>query len=361
MSASSSSSSSSSQAPLLTFHGSVCVLVDYRERAAIHGEMPYLAGRVRWAVCNLSVADFIVCRVTGKVPGDEAAPLAWASPAADDAETGGCFSDEQKQGIAREGGVLPETLDPRLWLYEPIFAIERKAVGESKPTPGMREGSDLVSSIRGTVAGGMVNRFRDQKIRLCAFARLTGCRAYLLVEGLAARRGDRLIAGMPIESIDAALLHTHARDGIHVEHRRNGHDTARWLSALCALIVKHDMRPAPGGAVPTQGGLDSMADAVQVRKASNLTPALGFQTWLMTARGMSKPRALAIMTRYPTLCDLATAYLATSQRGDAGLLLADVDVGGGRQLGQALSRAVFRRFYGIDVPPGPEPPSKKRK
>ena len=274
------------------------------------------------------------------------------------------------------GGLsLPEAFEPTRTMYTPIYVIERKTV------------PDLVASISGKApkggpGGGVsLNRLKDQKLRLDAFHRETGARPYLLVEGLhqvelvngqyvSKYAGAKVIEGLPADSLRTALDNTSRRDGIYVQHERNLHEAARWINDLCKRCVEHQISNPHYANLQLhvgRGSLASHAQAISVRKADNLTAALGYRTWLMTARGMSADKAGAIMAKYGALSTLVHAYDEFRRRTETRktpkqaeraceLMLQDAEIVGGgrtptgraRRLGPALSKAVYTRLFGLE-------------
>lgn len=289
-----------------------------------------------------------------------------ARPAANAADE---LIDELRRTVLSFPGMkFPVPFDVDGFVYEPIFVIERKIV------------ADLANSIRGRGSNGSaLNRFKDQKLRLLAFARQNGCRPFLLVEGMHAYAGHHIIEGMPEKAIDTALTNTEARDGICVHHRRNVQETMRWLGILCATIVKNQMRPgavvaAGGQPLATRDALTNHGQAISLRKSDNLTPALAYRTWLMTARGMTNDKASCIIAAHPNLAGLVATYNGLEARTLARktpkqtarvleTMLADLIIPGqvtanghGRRIGPALSKAVYTRlFAGGGAPPDPLP------
>jgi len=361
MSSSSSSSSSSASAaarePNEIGIADVCVLVDYRERDLLRNCFPFLERPFPYSVVNCATADLIVCVVSDRAPRAEETQCA-ATPAVS-AQGEVCAALRGQVGVD-----LPRPFTPSTRTYTPVFAVERKAV------------PDLTNSIRGRgSSGSAVNRFKDQKLRLLAFCAETGAKPYLLVEGLRGYAREKAVEGMPFEAVHTALTNTCARDGITVQHEGNVHESARWVNKLCKCIVKHQLRTAKqivgpngqremGAVVATKNSLQEHAQAVSVRKADNLTPQLGFRTWLMTARGMSSEKAGAIMERHKTIAGLVNAYTQHRRRASARmtekkaereceLMLQNIEITTGgrtanghyRKIGPALSKAVYVRLF----------------
>lgn len=357
-SAASSSSASAVGAVVETRIEDICVLVDYHERDLLRNSFPFLDRPFPYCVVNCAVADVIVCVKKPAPPGAQLANAQtgdgqlFATPAPV-AHNETCAALRGSADAA-----LPEPFTPESTVYEPLFAVERKAV------------PDLTNSIRGRGGNGSaLNRFKDQKLRLLAFCAETGAKPYLLVEGLQKYDPQKLVEGMPFEAVHTALTNTCARDGISVQHEGNVHMTGRWVNKLCKCAVKHQLRPGArgGGAARLVAGKNSLQDhaqAVSVRKSDNFTPQLGFRTWLMTARGMSSEKAGAIMEKHGTIADLVRhyqdkkkAFLArmTPKKAEreCELLLQNIEITGGgrtanghfRKIGPALSKAVYVRLF----------------
>ena len=232
-------------------------------------------------------------------------------------------------------------LDKNKYIYVPIIAIERK------------KSDDLANSIMGKSNTPGFARYKDQKLRMKQFQRLTGCRLMLIVEEFYKYCGQQRVAHLPEQSFNSAVLHTCIRDEIYVHHTVNFFDTIRAIEKTCKCIVenelsnpffmhmykhvrakintnsivsseqdpeKHELqiseaaeeitrtRDVIDAIVPLRNMTTNHSQIVSIRKKDNVDPTLCFQMMLMSIRGVSEKMAKAVIRMYPSMPALIKAY-----------------------------------------------------
>jgi ERCC4-type nuclease len=120
-----------------------------------------------------------------------------------------------------------------------------------------------------------------------------------------------------------------------------------------------EMEAALGGvrtAHPTANIIVGHDQIVSMRKADNMTPAICFQSQLMSVRGVSEVIAKSIIVRYAHMAALFTAYFACRTEDEKMLMLQKVERITGKTsskgkvlcIGKVLSRKIYNGLHGIE-------------
>lgn len=211
--------------------------------------------------------------------------------------------------------------------YQPIFIIERKEI------------ADLASSIK-----DKKKRYHEQKYRMCNDTGLDRTRIMYLIEGYQKVSRERVIHGLPKDTILSSFVNTIARDQIQVYHTENFDETLLFLSKLYHSLIKH--YPT----ADTQEGGKEYSDLGRLdgtTKKDKMTPQLAFRYQLMSYPGISSEAAKVIEQKYHSFPELISAWSKCTDTSPE-TMLADLIVHG-RRLGATRSKRIFDYFFGSDT------------
>ena len=328
----------------------IIIFIDVRERALLAAmDRVHVSGAVYTVVsATLHVGDAIVCR---QMQHDTAAAQAVVVHALNEAAV--VASQGAGTAYATRGGLA----------LVPVFAYERK-------TP-----SDFVASVQParTDTVPTIPRWHEQKQRLQAFCRLTGCLPALIMEQyvLHASTGQALGA-MNIDQAHSVLHAASRRDGMPAWHAADLADTAKLLAKDARLVRDRQLVPQGWVRLGTPGDREAMAAMGPViRKAGQFTPTQWWQAALTLIPGVSPGMAAALTARWPSMQALQLDLAACQSARQRQALIADVPHDG-RRIGPAIAARLVDRVFTDDLVPrhGPDEtreravvlvPAKKRK
>ncbi|XP_030378402.1 crossover junction endonuclease MUS81 [Scaptodrosophila lebanonensis] len=223
--------------------------------------------------------------------------------------------------------------------------IARDAAGNELVLPYIVERKrmdDLASSIRD-------GRFHEQKHRLrqCGIPHVI----YLIED-----YGDNQHVGLPLDSLEQALVNTRIHCGFHVVRTDNHYRSMSYLAGVTRTLVllygakflhsvdKQSLHPiCPSDA--RVGLLKFRALYEDSARNAQLTVREVFVQQLLQIHSLSLERALAIVERYPTPRLLLDAYAVCETAAEGRRLLASIPCGPlQRPLGEQLSQCIYE-FY----------------
>ncbi|XP_054740174.1 crossover junction endonuclease MUS81 [Anastrepha obliqua] len=204
---------------------------------------------------------------------------------------------------------------------------------------------DLASSIRD-------GRFHEQKHRL----RQCGIQNVIyLVEDY----GNNEHLGLPIESLQQAIVNTQIHSGFTIAHTQNNFRSMKHLAGVTKTLIrcfrnkvllsttKEDLQPYRSSA-DMYGLLKFRALYEDSARGAQLTIREIFVQQLLQLHSLSLEKALAIVEVYPTPRLIFDAYEACTSEKEARSLLATISCGPlQRQLGDKISQTIYD-FYKTD-------------
>ena len=298
-----------------------------------------------------------------------------------------------------QGASIQPRID-RTKIYVPLVAIERK------------HAEDLGQSITGKSKNqpGFV-RYKEQKLRMKSFQRMTGCTLMIVVEEHHTRFANaKFIGGLPENAFRSALVHTMLRDKIYVDASQNFFDTARLLEKIGTEVLDKQFRnfifphlfmsirravatntlgaPVPSssdreehqrqqmafdeciqqlcmrealtrerifdGVFATEKLLSAHSQIINIHKKDNKDPTLCYQMMLQCVHGVSDKMAKAVVQHYPTMPALIDAYAKCKDDKRRALLLKDLETdtftpkGKRRKVGPAKSKQIYDTLFSTE-------------
>lgn len=200
---------------------------------------------------------------------------------------------------------------------EPKLILERKTY------------ADLASSIQG-------GRYKNQKIRLNAHT--CTLKGYL-IEGPYPRR---TFGGIPVSTLDSAILGTQIRDGFLVIVSQNMKHTAQLLLKLQKKLPEYLKEMSQSEQV-------SYESTIRVAKKDNVTPQVCYKLQLCQIPGVSMKIASVLTGLYPHM----TSFVNMIQKSNANIELSEVDLGT-RRLGKVLAQRIVDYMRPSETPTLPK-------
>lgn len=279
-------------------------------------------------------------------------------------------------------------------IYVPMVAIERKRA------------DDLGQSITGKSKEPGFVRYKDQKLRLKAFQRITGCTLMIIIEEYQNYHNSKYIGGLLEDSFRSAIVHTMIRDKIFVDCSANFFDTVRVIHKIAREIIDKQFRnfifprvfmavrnavkngkietPASDnkeitrdlfdkkvhelcnelsldiriydGVQATEKLVGSHSQIVSIRKKDNKDPELCYQMMITCVHGISEKIAKAIMKKYENMPKLIAAYHSCSNEKKRMDLLKDIETdtftakGNRRKVGPFKSKQIYETLFCVTEP-----------
>lgn len=170
------------------------------------------------------------------------------------------------------------TQDPHL---KPMIMIERKRI------------ADFCSSFTS-------GHYQNQKDRMIAFAKQTGCQNHLVVEGYQTmvNRGWHHIHGKPVTTLEQCFTSIMVRDKFNVTHVADEEDHAKYILQCIKTLEKYKLY---------EGEFEHDKDylsTLKLKKKANLTPETFYMQTLANIPMFSMETAEYISQTYPSLIHL---------------------------------------------------------
>jgi ERCC4-type nuclease len=192
--------------------------------------------------------------------------------------------NEYTNATMRENlGIVGEDNDPHL---RPLLMIERKRI------------SDYCSSFKS-------GHYTNQKNRMIAFSKQTGCKNHLVVEGYleGKTRYKTKVCNVPVPTLDQCFTSIGVRDHFNVIHVRDEAEHAKYLLRCLKTLEKYKLY---------ENELEYDREYVsnlKMKKKSNLTPDVYYQRMIGGLPAYSMDMAQKIYEVHPTLTQLIEELL----------------------------------------------------
>ena len=318
----------------------IIVFVDFHEDRARHGPSFVEALRtveVRrpcWRViqCHLHTGDVIICRVQAR--SDESTAAAAAA----------CVDETIRINSNQPVSTLLRSPSTELVA---VLIYERKTV------------TDLVASIRSTQSYARQNHLQSEISRQLEFARRTGARPRMLLEGYLTYGIERRpIGAMHEDGLHSIVQRLDLVDGVATVQTMDVYDSARTCLKDARFISEKNVQA--GGWLRLGTG-ENRDQVISVRKLSNYDVTAWYRGTLQSIPGMSSERARLVVTRYPNVRTLLAAYDACEDAEHRRQMMADLRVESGhrRRLGPTLADRIEARFYAEPVDESARPPQRQ--
>ncbi|XP_018805079.1 PREDICTED: crossover junction endonuclease MUS81 [Bactrocera latifrons] len=240
--------------------------------------------------------------------------------------------------------------------FEVLYEVRRLTIGDFLWIARDQEGNELVlpyiverkrfDDLASSIRDG---RFHEQKHRL----RQCGIQNIIyLVEDF----GDNEHLGLPMESLQQAIVNTQIHSGFKIAHTQNNFRSMKHLQSVTNTLIrcfrekvllsstKEELRPCRASASMI-GLLKFRALYEDSARGAQLTVREIFVQQLLQLHSLSMEKALAIVEVYPTPRLLFDAYKLCLDERDARLLLSKITCGPlQRPLGEKISQTVYD-FY----------------
>jgi len=195
--------------------------------------------------------------------------------------------------------------------------------------------SDLAASLKDS-------RYREQKARLIGTASDWLCTPVYIIEGFNNIWQMEKYKNLPINMLKGALANIMLRDNLHIVTTESTIEIVDKIKSWILCINKHYEK------IKNRDKTDnkvSYGEALHVKKSKNMTNDLCFCNMLMTIKGLSYTKALAIQDKYNTMLSLCVAYSKIKSETDRDNLLKDIKVSG-RKIGPKLSKRIHETLVG---------------
>nr|XP_014087519.1 crossover junction endonuclease MUS81 [Bactrocera oleae] len=240
--------------------------------------------------------------------------------------------------------------------FEVLYEVRRLTIGDFLWIARDQEGNELVlpyiverkrfDDLASSIRDG---RFHEQKHRL----RQCGIQNIMyLVEDY----GDNEHLGLPMESLQQAIVNTQIHSGFKITHTQNNFRSMKHLQSVTNTLIrcfrekvllsttKEELRPCRASASMI-GLLKFRALYEDSARGAQLTVREIFVQQLLQLHSLSLEKALAIVEVYPTPRLLFDAYELCTDERDARLLLGKITYGPlQRPIGEKISQTVYD-FY----------------
>lgn len=204
---------------------------------------------------------------------------------------------------------------------KPAVLIERKTWG------------DLGSSFKDRRSG-------DQGIRMMAGCKVADVRPIYLIESQQVCEWEKKPKGISNKLLDCCV-NRYVLDGIGVIRTANVSHTINVLQWLAKRVSEGKLSGFGSAEISVKGSLNE----IKFKKGDNLTTDRVYKNMLQCVHGMSRDKADAVASKFPTMRSLAAAYAGvpnTSHKRKRGeLLVSDLKLSG---IGPQLSKRIFALF-----------------